>query len=709
MKKPELLAPVGNMESLIAAIEAGCDAVYLSGKKYGARAYANNFSNDEIKQAINYARMYGVKVYITVNTIIYENEVEDFLSYIDYLHKISVDAVIMQDIGMIDLVRKTYPNLEIHASTQMHIHNVEGVKFIEKLNIKRAVLARETSIETIKQIKQNTNTELEIFVHGALCISYSGLCLMSSMIGGRSGNRGMCAGCCRLPYDLISDNKKINKDKYLLSTKDLMTLENIGSLIELGIDSFKIEGRMKRPEYVYLVVSLYRKAIDSYIKNKKVDINEQDIKELKKIFNRGFTKGYLFNEQYIVNQKRPNHIGIEIGKITNYKNGTAYIKLKDELNLQDGIRIIGKKDIGMTITKMFKNNKQITKSKDGIITIKSEPVNINDIVVKTTDYNQLKEINNKIKEKRRKIKITGTITLLKGKNASISLSDQKNTITIIGEIVEQAINTNTTVNDIKKQIDRLGNTIYEFEKLDIKADNDIFIKISDLNKLRRNAIEKLNEKRIYKIEYKKEIYKCNVPNYKKINAYSYLSDDEKEIDINKYKYIYTDNYELSKKNNNIIYRIPKVNVEYKETNKKVLVGEIGSLYKYQNTHTDSTFNVVNSYSVAFLHEIGVEKITLSYELDINKTKDIIDNYHKRYNAHPNLEIIGKCYEEVMISKFNLLKYYNIKKGFLKDKFSNLYKIKIINDLMYIYNYKQRNIEEQKYFDIGINYIRINNI
>ena len=355
MKKPELLAPVGSIESLYAAIEAGADAVYLSGKKYGARVYANNFNDEELIEAIKYAHIYGVKVYVTVNTIIYEYEVEDFINYIDMLHKNNVDAIIIQDIGMFDLIRKTYPNLELHISTQMHIHNIEGVKFFEKLNAQRVVLARETSIDVIKEIKKNTNIELEVFTHGALCISYSGECLMSSLIGGRSGNRGACAGCCRLPYDIISDNKIINKDKYPLSTKDLMTLEHIDELIESGIDSFKIEGRMKRPEYVYQVVSLYRKAIDSYINTGKSTITQEDIKEMKKLFNREFTNGYLFNEKYIINGKRPNHQGVEIGSVIDYKNGYVYIKLTDKLNVHDGIRILGKSDKGLMLNKMFIN------------------------------------------------------------------------------------------------------------------------------------------------------------------------------------------------------------------------------------------------------------------------------------------------------------------------------------------------------------------
>ena len=255
MKKIELLAPAGNMDNLIAAVEAGADAVYLGGKSFGARAFSKNFTDEEIIKAINYCHLYGVKVYVTVNTLVYENEVSDFMNYIDFLHKNNVDAVLIQDLGMLDLVRKTYPNLEVHSSTQMHIHNLDGTLLMQKLGVKRVVLARETSIDEIKHIKNNSDIELEVFVHGALCISYSGECLMSSMIGGRSGNRGECAGSCRLKYDVISDNKRINKGDYPLSTKDLNSLEYVGYLIESGVSSLKIEGRMKSKAYVYMVVS----------------------------------------------------------------------------------------------------------------------------------------------------------------------------------------------------------------------------------------------------------------------------------------------------------------------------------------------------------------------------------------------------------------------------------------------------------------------
>ena len=334
MKKIELLAPAGNIEALKAAIMAGCDAVYLAGKLYGARAFSKNFNNEELVEAIKYAHLYGVKVYVTVNTLVYDDEVDAFLEYIEFLHKNNVDAIIIQDFGMFDLVRKTFPELEIHASTQMHIHNLDGVKLMERLGMHRVVLARETSIDTIKEIKDNSNIELEVFIHGALCISYSGQCLMSSLIGGRSGNRGACAGSCRLPYDIISyDGKKLNKDRYPLSTKDLNSLENIGELIDAGVSSLKIEGRMKSPEYVYMVVSLYREAIDSYYKNGFVKINEDELLKLKKIFNRNFTKGFLFNttNNDIINAYRPNHMGVTVGRIISYKD---LFTVKESLHLQ---------------------------------------------------------------------------------------------------------------------------------------------------------------------------------------------------------------------------------------------------------------------------------------------------------------------------------------------------------------------------------------
>ncbi len=711
---PELLAPVGNMECLMAAINAGCDAVYLSGRNFGARSFAGNFSREELVIAINTCHLYGVKVYITVNTLIYDSEVEYFMNYIDYIHKIGVDAVIMQDIGMIDLVRKTYPNLEIHSSTQMHIHNLEGVKLCEKLGIKRVVLARETPLELINEIKQNTNIELEVFIHGALCMSYSGQCLMSAMIGSRSGNRGTCAQCCRQKYSLEIDNKILEKDKYLLSTRDLNTLNDIPKLIDMGITSLKIEGRMKRPEYVYLITSIYRKAIDNYIKFGKTKVTDENIKDIKKIFNRKFTKGFLFNEENdsYVNTYRPNHIGINVGKVVDYKNRNIIIKLVDDLNINDGIRIIGDNDVGTTINVMYKDNIKIYHAKQNdIVSIPmKENIEKNSIVVKTSDYIQLEKIKNEMK-KRKKVFIKGKCILKVGKPIKLVVDDTKNIVEDISDyIVEKAIKNETSEEQIKEQLNRLGDTIYEFSELIIEKDDNIFVPTSKLNELRRKVLYLLNEKRMYKTDYKKSNYDISVKNYKRENNKSILISTYE--DYLKFKdnfdVIYIDNLELfnSVNDKKCILKLSRVQEHLKNYNTKLLVGELGSIYKYKNIDTDFSLNVTNSYAVALLHSLNVNKITLSYELNFKQIKYLIECYEKRYSCHPNLEVIVDSYPEVMVCKYNMLKKYNKNKGYLIDRFNNKYKIEIKNNFMHIYNYKKIKLEEN-YFDIGVNSIRVN--
>lgn len=703
LKRPELLAPAGNIESLRAAIAAGCDAVYLSGKMYGARAFANNFDNNELIETINLAHLYGIKVYITVNTLIYDSEVESFLEYIEFIHSLGVDAVIMQDLGMIDLVRKIYPNLEIHASTQAHIHNLEGTKLMESLGLTRVVLARETPIELIKEIKENTNIELEIFIHGALCISYSGQCLMSSLIGGRSGNRGSCAQCCRQPYDLIKNNKKINKDNYLLSTKDLNTIYNIDKLIDIGVDSLKIEGRMKRPEYVYIVVSLYRKAIDSYLNKGIIDIDDNDIKEIKKIFNRKFTKGFIFHEDNnkLTNTYRPNHMGIEIGKVITSKNNQVTIKLTDELYLKDGIRILDS-DIGLTITNMYKNNKKVESAKCGdIITIPiKDKILVNSTVVKTTDYKQLTNIRELIKLGK-KIPIDISIIVRKNKPLKLIISDNKNKVEVYSSnIIEEAKTNPSTKEEVIKQISKLGNTIYKINNINVDIDNNLFIPVKFLNELRREAIELLNNKRLYKIPVIKKEYSIELPDYELVNKRSILISDIK--DYKEYDEVYVDNIDLYEKLSNTTLKLDRVLEHLDEYDNRLLVGELGSVYKYKNIVTDFSLNVTNSYTVALLHSLGVDKITLSYELNDLQIKELIDNYHNRYHKHPNLELIISGYEEVMISKYKLTN-----NSYLVDRYNNKYRIKIKNNLMHIYNYKKRNMLND-YYKMGINWLRVNN-
>lgn len=309
MKKIELLSPVGDFECLKAAVQNGADSVYFGASNFNARAQATNFDLSNLKDAISYAKQRGVNTHLTLNTLIKNEEFEDALILAQKAYEFGIDAIIVQDLGLAQTLIKNFPDLPIHASTQMTIHNLEGVLEAEKLGFKRVVLSRELSLEEITYICANSNVEIETFIHGALCISYSGQCLFSSMVGGRSGNRGKCAQPCRLPYTLVSESttsplETFSNDKfpkvtdtpkknvpngngYLLSTRDLCALEFIPNLINAGVMCFKIEGRMKAPEYVATVTRIYRKYIDLALSDKPYIIDEIDKKELMQVFNRG--------------------------------------------------------------------------------------------------------------------------------------------------------------------------------------------------------------------------------------------------------------------------------------------------------------------------------------------------------------------------------------------------------------------------------------
>ena len=388
MRIPELLAPVGSMDHLKVAINAGASSIYLSGKEYGARRFAENFTLNEISEAVNTAHLHNVKVYVTVNTLIKEDELQDVMNYLSHLYSIGVDAVLVQDLGLVELINKHLPKLKVHGSTQMTAENQLKLDYLESKGIKRIVLPREMRKDEIKNLR--TKMELEIFVHGALCVSYSGQCLMSSLIGQRSGNRGTCAGSCRQMYSIVDEkNNTLLENFYPLSMKDLCSLENLKTLLDVGITSLKIEGRMKSSSYVYTVVKLYRLAIDSYYENNEIKIDYEELYNLKKIFNREFTKGFLFDEENnkVINMKRPNHQGVEVGKVISYKNNIATIKLNDEININDGLRIVGKNDVGVNVNNFYINSKLVKNAKKGdIITIKvNDKVEKNDKVFLTLD------------------------------------------------------------------------------------------------------------------------------------------------------------------------------------------------------------------------------------------------------------------------------------------------------------------------------------
>ncbi len=480
-EKPELLAPAGSMEALVAAVENGADAVYLGARAFSARGYASNFSEKELEEAIDYAHLRGVKVYVTVNILLKEREVENALKLLSCLREMGADAVIVQDLGLISLAGKYLPDLPLHASTQMTLHNSEGVKFVKKLGIKRVVLSRESSLEEIKRIKEKTGTEIEVFIHGALCISYSGQCLLSSLIGGRSGNRGYCAQPCRKKYRLYCEGKQIQTSgSYLLSPKDLNTTSGLGALIEAGIESLKIEGRMKRPEYVAGVVRIYRRLIDRYIENPAgYSVSEEEQETLTQLFNRGFTQGYFFeNPRWeLMSRENPHNRGIPAGTVVGYDRLSSRIrvKLSRPLRLGDGIMVENAEtrpeDKGKIISSMYTGKGPVySAGKGDIIEIPFDSRAPSGSTVYRTHDKKLMDSLKKESESgslRPKIPVSVTSTIASGRPVRLEIKDRdSNIVTIESEyLVETAEKQPTSKVQIEKQLSKLGNTLFEAAEL----------------------------------------------------------------------------------------------------------------------------------------------------------------------------------------------------------------------------------------------------
>jgi len=689
MKKVELLSPVGNMETLKYAIHNGCDAVYFAGKKFGARKYANNFTQDEIVEAIKYCHLYGVKAYITVNTLIYDDEFDEVLDYIDFLHKSNVDAVILQDIGLIKKTHELYPNLEIHISTQSHNHNDEGIAFFEKLGASRIVLDRELSLEEINNL--NTKLEKEVFVHGALCVSYSGCCLFSSMNGGRSGNRGECVASCRLKYELFKNGKKIDTDgEYILSTRELNTLNHIKELIESGITSFKIEGRMKSPEYVGYVTYLYRKMIDKYYNNEEMVLEENDIYNLKKLYNRKFTEGYLFNKsgKNLMNIKTPNHIGVEVGNVIEYNKKYIKIRLTDSINQEDGIRLPNNK--GMILNRIY-NEKLllVNKIEKGNILIIDNKINLDrkGSVLKTLDKS-LMDVLKKYDEK--KIPINIKVICKINRPIEITVSDGENTIKKEYSKIEEATTSPTTKERILKQIGKMGNTPFILKKINIEVEDNIFVSIKDLNDIRRAILEELKIKRQNK---PKKYFKARINKIKNNNQQT----DEKKINVlirneeqlsaclNKVANIYTDDikiYNKYKNKLNIYLRLPRVMLNHpKLEGENLLISEIGALEKYKNKNkikVDYTINATNIETIKTLEE-NCSTITISPEITKERLLNLkTDTQNIEYLVYGTIELMLMKYCPINMlenndnKKCNLCSKNNI--YYLKDQNNNKYPI-----------------------------------
>lgn len=503
----EILAPAGSMECLKAAIAAGADAIYTGGALFGARAYAHNLTEEELLEAIDYVHLHGRRLYLTVNTLIKDREMEkQMYDYLLPYYRQGLDAVIVQDIGLFRFIRKHFPDLPIHASTQMTLTGVDGAKFLEKEGAQRIVTSRELSMAEVKKIADETELEIESFVHGALCYCYSGQCLFSSFIGGRSGNRGQCAQPCRLLYR----TPEAKRPQYLLSLKDICTLELIPEMIESGIYSFKIEGRMKKPEYAAAVAFQYRKYADLYLKYyeecpaeedpaayamKKYRVREEDRQMLLDLYNRGgFHTGYYHtqNGREMISLNRPNHAGVPAVKVLAKKGRNVTAKALTDLYPQDIIELPMRK--GREKADNYTCKDAVRKGMNVQIPVFADtPFKRDEIWMRTrnsTLIDTLREefVNGKIKER-----ICGTFRLYPQEKATLTVKCRDAEITVAGEKAQEALSQPMSRERIEKQLRKTGNTEFEFSFLKVEIGEKVFLPMQSLNELRREALETLEK------------------------------------------------------------------------------------------------------------------------------------------------------------------------------------------------------------------------
>lgn len=697
-KNLELLAPVGSMEALRAAVQNGANAVYLGGKVFSARASANNFDNDELRQAVEYAHIRDCKVFVTVNTLIKQSEMEDFIDYIKYLYSISVDALILQDIGMAKRIRDILPDFELHASTQMAAHSLNDVLYLESVGFKRVVLARELNVEEIKMITDHCQADIEIFVHGALCVSYSGQCYMSSVLGTRSGNRGRCAQPCRQKYRLFNSDEDRYEDvegDYLLSPRDLNTIEDIGRIIDTNVLSLKIEGRMKRPEYVATVVSSYRDAILNYVENGKSGISDESLEDLYVIFNRKFTRGYLLGQTGgdIMNSSKPNNRGLYVGRVQAYNSKSKRLKIRLEASLKKGDGLsIGGGTVGRIIL-----GKDIR-----TIGLPGESVEIDYIgkikpgtqVFKTSDGQLLDRMKKTYEPGHEYVKrpLYMELDLKVGQHPCLKVWDDRgNRVKIDGDsLLEEAIKVPISQEKAINQLSKLGNTPYYLEEIKCNIDGKASMPISGLNTLRRLAIDEISRQRVKvqgrtydkcgnqekklvtplvdRILDKKQGPKFNIScgNLDQLQAsleynigdiyYRDIASLGKAIDISRQagKDIYYYMPRIIRTDEERVYKVlsslDEEDIAYLKGFRISSYGQIGWAKDHlpdKKILVAPWLNIINDLSLDYYASIGASRICMSQEVSLNQLRGMDKLYGQAYET----EYVVYGNNEMMISEY----------------------------------------------------------
>lgn len=678
-KEIELLSPVGDFECLKAAVQNNADAVYFGADLFSARASAKNFNLTELEQAIKYCKIRGVKTNLTLNILIKNNEISDAFELAKKAYEFGIDAIIVQDLGLAKQLINAFPDLPIHGSTQMSVHNLQGALELQELGFKRVVLSRELSIEEIEYISQNVDIELECFIHGALCISYSGQCLFSSMIGGRSGNRGKCAQGCRLPYELIENESKVLDKGYLLSPRDLCGLDYIPRLLNCNVKSLKIEGRMKNPEYVATVTRIYRKYIDLAKSGEPYIIDDKDKTDLLQVFNRGnFSDGHLDSHpnQDLIFKEKPNNMGLLVGHISKYNSSKGLITLSINQPLKIGDTVSLEKETGTyTISELMSNNTNLKEAKPREhVTIgrMKGKIKVGDKVYKMTSKTlqteALASFENDVQN--RKIPLNCEIKIQKNMPISMHVRSASNLelykkLDIYCEIATIPVDAQKHPLEKEKvisQISKTTNSLYYFKNIKIKLDENVFLpNIKSLNELRRTALELVKEYATSKIARTSE------STLQELNSHP-ISQSEHSISLllntispeinydnlegvnNVYiplKYFTLKNYSqiislLSQKFNVYIYMPTIIKANYRNllaTNientinkyniKGFVVSNISNIKLLEQYNPNSfdfvanySLNVFNKYSINELIKLGINRFTISPELDKESIKEL---------------------------------------------------------------------------------------
>ena len=655
----DLLSPVGDFDCLKAAVQNGANSVYFGANLFSARAFASNFDLDELKNAIQYARIRGVKTNLTLNTLIKNDEFEDAFNLAKKAYEFGIDAIIVQDLGLAKMLIKSFPDLAIHASTQMSVHNLQGVLELQELGFKRVVLSRELSIGEIEYICRNSNVEIECFIHGALCISYSGQCLFSSMIGGRSGNRGKCAQPCRLPYKLLENNSVIDSG-YLLSTRDICGLDFIPDMINAGVTCLKIEGRMKKPEYVATVTRIYRKYIDLAESSEPYVVDDADRKILMQAFNRGsFSCGHLSNEpnKKLVFKDKSDNMGLFLGKVEKYNSNKGYITVKLNEPIEVGDTVALERESGTyNVAEVMVSNKNIKGTKVGqTVTIGRMKGNIKlgDKIFKMSSKSQNSIANDSLRFENRKVALNCEVTVKENQPLEINITSANdldiyknlNITSTLDVLPVEAKNRPISKDDIIAQINKTNSTPFSFANINVNLDDNLFLpKVSSLNELRRTALE-------------------NVENFA-ISNIQRISDG---IDYNARN-------ENSKNDNNA----NSSNNSNNNGNKiSVLLNILNDKYDYSS-----------------LEGIDIVYIPLKYFVN-KKYSNILETLSKKFELYIYLPTIIKANYRNLLSLNieNAIKSYNIK-GFVLSNISNLLLLDNVlencslnkNDFNFIANY-----------------------